>query len=109
MINIAVKCSTSYGTVDEFKKVLEMVKADNIVSVRIFYDKMLPDYDCSLEEYPVKMDTNVGVTIYLYSLSAGYAGTGPNDLVKVLQLAGFAFDKSDILQKRNVVDITYTK
>lgn len=113
MINIVIRETTSYKTVDEFKKVLaNIVPAENITLARIEYDKTkgLPDYTCSIDDYPVILFTNIDVTIYLYALTAGYNGTGPNDLYEVLKLAGFTYvQRESITQDRNLVQLMYGK
>lgn len=113
MINIVIRETTSTKTVEEFKRVLEtVVPAECITLARIEYDKTkgLPNYTCSIDEYPVILFTNIDVTIYLYALTAGYNGTGPNDLYEVLKLAGFMYvQRESITENRNLVQLMYGK
>ena len=112
-MEIVIRKSSSYEMVHEFEKLISSnkIKVGDIQKVKIYYDNRngLPDSKCSLEKYPVIMDTFDGDKIYLFSLTAGYGGSGPTDLVKVLNLAGFDFEEDLILRKRDVVDITISK
>lgn len=54
------------------------------------------DYPLILEGQLAGFSTNV----HVYSVTAGYGGTGPNTLVKILKFAGFEFDENDILTNR---------
>lgn len=60
----------------------------------------------SLEEYnkyPLILEgsmNNLSADIYVYSVTAGYGGTGPNSLVRILKAAKFKFDPKDILTDR---------
>ena len=54
------------------------------------------------------------ISVKVYSVTAGYGGTGPNCLVKILKEAGFEFDPNDILTKQYVqkdgwIHLEYTK
>jgi len=112
-MDIIIRKATSYETVEEFENLISSnkIKVDDILKVKIYYEtqKGLPDYDCSLEKYPVIMDTIDEGKIYLFCLSAGYGGSGPTDLLKILNLAGFNFEKDLIIRKRDIVDITISK
>lgn len=61
---------------------------------------------CNPEEvdmYPLILEgtlENSRVTVHVYSVTAGYGGTGPNAMVDILKAAGFTFDELDILSKR---------
>lgn len=53
--------------------------------------------------YPLIMEgilDNSRVSIHVYSVTAGYNGTGPNTMVAILKAAGFNFEELDILTKR---------
>lgn len=113
MISIVIREGSSERTLEQFKKVIEtMVPEERIKKVKIFYEKSkgLPAYDCSIEKYPVIFYTDMNVSIHLYSLSAGYNGTGPNHLMKILKLAGFGcIHEHYITGGHEVVDITQDK
>lgn len=57
------------------------------------------------EHYPLtligKMN-NVRTKIRVFSVTAGYGGTGPYVMAEILKSAGFDFDKDDICTKRYV-------
>lgn len=112
-MQIGIKLSSSDDTVKEFERLISsnLVKAENIRRVKIYYDKqkMLPNYDCDLTKYPVIMETDTDITIHLFSLTAGYGGSGPRDLLRVLKLAGFVVQDELITGDRNIVDLTLSK
>lgn len=58
--------------------------------------KRYDDYPLILEGFLAGYSTNV----HVYSVTAGYGGTGPNTLVKILKFAGFKFEEDDILTDR---------
>lgn len=54
-------------------------------------------------DYPLILEgmlAGYSTRVYVYSVTAGYGGTGPNTLVKILRFAGFEFDEADILTDR---------
>lgn len=54
-------------------------------------------------DYPLILEgmlAGYSTRVYVYSVTAGYGGTGPNTLVKILKFAGFEFDEADILTDR---------
>jgi hypothetical protein len=70
----------------------------------------LPNNKCPLEEYPVIFYTDMDYTIYIFTVTAGYNGEGPNDLYKILQLAGFDSIKKDaITGSHDIVDMIVLK
>ena len=55
------------------------------------------------EEYPLILEghmKNLPMRVYVYSVTAGYGGTGPNTLVRILRAAKFKFAEKDILTDR---------
>jgi len=49
-------------------------------------------------------------TIYIFTVTAGYNGEGPNDLYKILKLAGFdSIAKDTITGNHDIVDIIVIK
>lgn len=64
--------------------------------------KGLPSVE-QVENYPLILEGFLGdspVSIHVYSVTAGYGGTGPHAMADILKAAGFAFDESDILTER---------
>lgn len=56
-----------------------------------------------IDKYPLILEGKVGnwsASVHVYSVSAGYGGTGPNAMVNILKKAGFTFNESDILTKK---------
>ena len=71
-----------------------------------------------VENYPLILEGVFGpssVNIHVYSVTAGYGGTGPHAMVSILKAAGFNFDESDILTEKmrtgpfDQVSLTYTR
>ena len=87
-------------------------------TARISYnvDKGLPNAE-DTENYPLILKGTLNgssLTVPVYSVTAGYGGTGPNAMVRILNEAGFKFKDSDILTKELVnsdgqIDLFYTR
>ncbi len=101
MLEISVRKPTSEET---RLKVIELINIykERITKIRINYNvyQGLPHEESPEEEWPVKIIIK-DVIIYAHSLTAGYGGTGPHDLCKVLDAAGVVYDKNDILTQRS--------
>ena len=56
-------------------------------------------------DYPLILEGNIKwypTRILVYSVTAGYGGSGPYALVNILKEAGFVFDEDDIFTKKHV-------
>ena len=97
---------TSYEIVDNFKRLIEteFIDVNKITFISINYDTRKND----IENGPVRIYTTDGIEIRL-SLTAGYNGSGPNDLCKAMKLCKFEFDENDILSKQEEVNLKYYK
>lgn len=52
------------------------------------------------EHYPLILEgrlANLKTSVYVYSVTAGYGGTGPHTLIEILKAAEFDFEESHIL------------
>lgn len=73
-------------------------------SARIHYSisRGLPRIE-DTDKYPLILSgtiKNSDMSIHVYSVTAGYGGTGPHAMVDILKFAGFKFDENDILTNR---------
>ena len=96
---------TSREIVEKFQQLVSVgiVDIENIRLITINYDTSSGE----IEKAPVRIYFANGLALYL-NLTAGYRGSGPSDLCKVLELCNIDFDRNDILSKQDVVDIKYT-
>ena len=91
MDTIVIRTATSYQARDA---VLAFINAGfKATKADIFYNisKGLPPIEQE-DLYPLVLEgffNNYPTTIKVYSVTAGYAGEGPTDLVSILQSAGF--------------------
>ena len=117
MSKIIIQANTSYLAEDA---VVSLLKGGfSAKTARISYDvsKGLPPVE-QVENYPLVLEGFLGhssVNIHVYSVTAGYGGTGPHTMVDILKAAGFAFDESDILTDKmkdgpsEQVNLTYIR
>ena len=87
-------------------------------SARIFYNlnKGLPLPE-DTDNYPLILEGQIGfssLSVHVYSVTAGYGGTGPHATVAILRTAGFNFEESDILTNKQAdftgqIDLPYTR
>ena len=69
------------------------------------------------DNYPLILEGTLArmpITMHVYSVTAGYGGTGPHAMVEILKAAGFKFDEDDILTNRCAdsslqISLTYHK
>lgn len=107
MSKIIIEASTSYVAENA---VVSLLKGGLVAkTARISYNvtKGLPSLD-EVDNYPLILEGALGsfpVEVFVYSVTAGYGGTGPNAMVDILKSAGFIFDESDIFTK-NLADST---
>jgi len=96
---------TSYDIVEKFKKLVlsGSIKTSEIRLITINYNTS----SCNVEKGPVRIYCLNGLAIYL-NLTAGYGGSGPTDLCRILELCKVDFYKDDILRKQDIVDIKYS-
>lgn len=70
-------------------------------TARISYNlnKCLPPPE-EFDKYPLILVGTLkhsSLAVHVYSVTAGYGGTGPHAMVDILEAAGFKFEDSDIL------------
>ena len=94
---------TSYEVLERFQKLIEsQIDVEELLLVTIDYDTRQGD----VEEGPVKLYFADGAEVRL-NLTAGYNGSGPNDLCRVLELCNVHFNKADIVSKQDEVHLKY--
>jgi hypothetical protein len=97
--------------VDDFIQLLKLIPAEKIIKVKIVFDKIkgLPDCDCMVEDYPVIFYTDMDINICIFTLLNSFKCYGPNDLLKVLKLAGFNIQKDLITGNNEIVHLEFRK
>jgi len=69
------------------------------------------------DNYPLILEGKFGyysMNVLVYSVTAGYGGTGPHAMVHILKVAGFKFDEADILTNKRAnyngqIDLLYKR
>lgn len=116
MSKIIIEAATSFLAEDA---TIALLKGGFVAqTARISYNlsRGLPRIE-SPDEYPLILEGRMGIysaNIHVYSVTAGYGGSGPHCMVKILKAAGFQFDEADILSSTNVgyndqIDLVYTR
>lgn len=102
MININIFEAASYTNISALKAVMH----DNWIlkEVRIDYNTLtgIP-LENMPEKFPFKAifySGDLKIEVRICSLTAGYPGTGPHDLAKILDFLGIQYDKEDIFTKK---------
>ncbi|MBQ2835906.1 MAG: hypothetical protein IJE68_03640 [Clostridia bacterium] len=102
MSKIIIEANTSYLAQDAVVFLLKGGFSAKTARISYAVRKALPPVE-QVENYPLILEGFIGnspVSIYVYSVTAGYGGTGPHAMVDILKAAGFTFDESDILTDR---------
>ena len=99
-------CGASYEIVEKFGQLIAtgIIDPNNIRLITINYDTSKGN----IEEGPVRIYFSNEIAVYL-NLTAGYNGSGPKDLIKILELCNISFDKSYILTHQSQVNLKYCK
>ena len=101
---IALKTYTSY---EVLPKVQRLVNENNWKFKEIFITyntRFLPNYD-DVETYPVTIifeKNGEQYAVKIPSLSVGYNGSGPTDLLELLSYFELEFEKNDITTKQKM-------
>ena len=116
MSKIIIEASTSYLAEDA---TIALLKGGFVAqTARISYNlsRGLPRIEDS-DEYPLILEGRMGIysaNIHVYSVTAGYGGSGPHAMVNILKTAGFNFDTEDILSSKKLgindqINLVYTR
>lgn len=116
MSRIIIEASSSWVAEDS---IMDLLKGGfSAKTARISYNlsKGLPP-EKDTDKYPLILEGTLGrspVTIHVTSVTAGYGGTGPNTMVRILRAAGFRFEESDILTNKMAdssdnIELTYIR
>lgn len=103
------------GSTDEglkrFKKYFEALTCkEKAVYAKIRYDSLVgTEFYQHPITFPVVIYTTDGFAFCLADVTAGYGGIGPHGTVELLKYLGFDFDKKDILDKNNIVNLNLLK
>ena len=92
---------STYDNLPELRRYLEMEPLTlREVSIKYNYKKGLPD-ERDIDNWPVKLlfldQKGKFVIIRIFNLTAGYNGSGPNDLEEILKYLNVEHDPQDIL------------
>lgn len=116
MSKIIIEATTSYLAEDA---TIALLKGGFVAqTARISYNlsRGLPLIE-KVDEYPLVLEGRMGIysaNIHVYSVTAGYGGSGPHAMAKILKTAGFQFNEDDILSSAKVgindqIDLVYTR
>ena len=91
MDTIVIRTTTSYQARDAVLGLIEAGFKSNKAEIRYDLSQGLPPLE-NEDLYPLTLEGSFHghpTTIKVYGVTAGYGGTGPNDLVTILKKAGF--------------------
>ena len=116
MSRIIIEAGTSFIAEDSVMGLLKGGFTAKTARVSYNLSNGLPREE-DTNNYPLILEGTLGrapVTIHVTSVTAGYGGTGPNTMVRLLKAAGFEFEESDILTDKMAdshdnVELTYTR
>lgn len=116
MSRIVVEASTSDAAVTTILGMLRCGFEANTARISYNLKKGLPAPE-DTDMYPLILEGTLkgsSLTIPVYSVSAGYGGTGPHAMVEILNAAGFKFEDSDILTQARAdfndqIDLVYRR
>ena len=117
MSKIIISASNSYLAENAVISLLKGGFSAKTARISYAVSKGLPPVK-DVENYPLILEGTFGgyhTSIYVYSVTAGYGGAGPNTMVTILKAAGFNFDESDILTEKmrtgpfEKISLTYTR
>jgi len=98
-----IRLSTSYENLDVLKLIYQPSWRIKEVTIDYNCSKGLPDYDSLSDNWPFKaiFEDENGETgeIRIFSLTAGYSGTGPHDLASILDFLKIDYNQNDIFTK----------
>ena len=102
MSKIIIDADSTYTAEDSVKALLNGGFVAQ--SARVSYDLShgLPNPK-NTDRYPLILEGHLNrfpVKVYVFSVTAGYGGTGPHAMVNIMNSAGFHFDPDDILTDR---------
>ena len=98
--DIIIKEQTTYATTEIFDYLINqgIINPAEIISAKINYNKEkgLPSWEAPIEEYPIILKTCYGQKVFIYCVTAGYGGSGPNATYEILKKLDFDVSKSEI-------------
>ena len=105
MIHFNIFNSCSSDNLPELKELLEPYPGYALQEVKIEYNPSngLPDQGKNwLWPFKAYFRSPIGTTLLvrIFSLTAGYHGSGPADLIQILRYLNVDFDESDILDTK---------
>ena len=99
MSRIIVEATTSDAAVVTLRGLLSSGFEAKTARISYNLNKGLPLAE-ETDKYPLILEGTLkrsSLTVHVYSVTAGYGGTGPHAMVDILNAAGFEFLFSDIL------------
>jgi len=111
-MQLLIKTSTSDEAVEQFKYIYDsfLKKNEMFEKAEVRYDKLvgIPGDVISSTFWPLQIYTT-NMQISVYCLSAGYGGSGPTDLKKILDMVGFKWTDRVLHSERNFVCFDFYK
>ena len=116
MSRIIVEATSSDVAKKTVLNILNCGFVANTARISYSLSKGLPQTE-DTDDYPLILEGELGksyVDLHVYSVTAGYGGTGPHAMVDILNAAGFEFNESDILtpncaNSNNQINLLYTR
>lgn len=116
MSKIIIEATTSYLAEDSVNALLKGGFIAQNAQVSYNLSRGLPNLE-EINLYPLVLEGHLNrlpVKVYVFSVTAGYGGTGPHAMVDILNSAGFQFDSDDILTDRcadsnRQINLNYTR
>ena len=116
MSKIIIEAHASWIATDATLALLKGGFVANTARISYNINHGLP-FSEDIDKYPLILEGTLArmpITIHVFSVTAGYGGTGPQAMVEILKAAGFQFDEDDILTNRcanssSQISLTYHK
>ena len=116
MSKIIIEATTSYLAEDSVKALLKGGFVAKSARISYNINRGLPHPE-DINLYPLVLEGLLNrspVKVYVFSVTAGYGGTGPHAMVDILKAAGFQFNSDDILTDRSAdsnrqINLKYTR
>lgn len=115
MLQIDVNETTSYGTRDQVKLLIDCFGGkERIERVCLDVRKYTVSKRTDVDRVPVRIYTTITdgrrdyeVEINAFMFTCGYGGSGPTDLVDLLRYTGVVFDENEIFTEPVIIKTLY--
>ena len=116
MSKIIIEATTSYLAEEATIALLKGGFVAQTARISYSLNRGLPRVE-NVDEYPLVLEGRMGdcyANIHVYSVTAGYGGSGPHAMLNILKTAAFHFDDTDIISSAKVgindqIDLFYKR